>query len=233
MIFRQLFDSTSSTYTYLIGDEQSGSAALIDPVAEHTNRYIKLLGELGLKLVIAADTHTHADHITALGALRDKTGCKTLIGQQSGSECASATFTDGDILMAGSIAITALHTPGHTDDSYSFYIDDATQPILFTGDTLLIRGTGRTDFQNGNAAEQYHSLFERLLKLPGHTLVYPGHDYNGNTVSTIDEEKNHNPRLQIADQNQYIELMNNLDLPNPAMMDVAVPANRACGNPTV
>lgn len=227
MIFRQLFDSTSSTYTYLLAD--SGEAVLIDPVVENTDSYITLLKELDLKLALAIDTHTHADHITALGKLRDATSCETRVGEQSKAYCANGTYRDGDTLNVGSLVIKTLYTPGHTDDSYSFLVEDNGETYVFTGDTLLIRGTGRTDFQNGNAREQYDSLFNTLLALPKDTWVYPGHDYKGWTVSTIGEERAHNPRLQVKDIDQYVTLMGSLNLPNPKMMDVAVPANQACG----
>ncbi len=230
MIFRQLFEKDSSTYTYLLGDEDSREAVMIDPVIEETDNYLKLLNELDLKLKVAMDTHTHADHITALGKLRDATGCVTLMGQQAGSSCASGQFTDQQIIDVGTLTIKAFHTPGHTDDSYSFVLENDGQNYLFSGDTLLIRGTGRTDFQNGNALDAYHSLFEVLLKLPDHTLVYPAHDYKGWMVSSIIEEKRHNPRLQVTNAMEYKQIMDNLNLPNPKMMDVAVPANRSCGN---
>ena len=229
MIFRQLFERESSTYTYLIGCEKTREAVLIDTVKSELNNYLTLLAELDLKLICVLDTHTHADHITAAGALRTETGALTLLGEQAHSFCVSQALHDGDQIHAGQLVIKALHTPGHTDDSYSFILENDGQMYAFTGDTLLIRGTGRTDFQNGNAAEQYASLFEHLLKLPDNTWVYPGHDYKGWTVSTIAEEKAHNPRLQVKDVAAYMDLMNNLKLPNPKMMDTAVPANRACG----
>lgn len=230
MIFRQLFEKTSSTYTYLLGDEDTREAVLIDPVVEETDSYQRLLNELDLQLKVAMDTHTHADHITALGKLRDATGCVTLMGQQAGSACASGQFSDQQIIEIGKLKIKAIHTPGHTDDSYSFVLENDDQTYLFSGDTLLIRGTGRTDFQNGNALDQYHSLFDVLLKLPDNTLVYPAHDYKGWMVSSIIEERRHNPRLQVASALEYKQIMDNLNLPNPKMMDVAVPANRSCGN---
>lgn len=230
MILRQLFDAESCTYSYLIGDEKAGLAALIDPVMAKTEDYLLLLEQLQLKLVVAMDTHTHADHITALGSLRDKTGCRTMLGEQAVATCLTANFSHDDIIQVGGLHIKVLHTPGHTDDSYSFYLLGDDQPMLFTGDTLLIRGTGRTDFQNGDAGQQYHSLFDVLLTYPDHTRVYPGHDYKGWTVSTVAEERAHNPRLQVADKQAYVELMGNLHLPNPVLMDVAVPANQACGN---
>lgn len=229
MIFRQLFEHVSSTYTYLIGCQQTRAAALIDPVKEEVPKYLQLLKELDLTLAYALDTHTHADHITGAGDLRDSTGCITLVGEKAASRCASGALKDGDEINIGSLTLKALFTPGHTDDSYSFLLSHQGQSYVFTGDTLLIRGTGRTDFQNGNAVDQYHSLFDKLLTLPGDTLVYPGHDYKGWTLSTIDEEKLHNPRLQVKDVHAYVDLMNNLNLPNPKMMDVAVPANQACG----
>lgn len=228
MIFRQLFDKDSSTYTYLLADETTRQAVLIDPVSEQTPLYLQLLDELQLRLTHAMDTHTHADHITALGRLREQTGCMTLIGEQAGSACASGSFSNQTTISVGELLITAIHTPGHTDDSYSFVVEASGQRYLFSGDTLLIRGTGRTDFQNGDAEQQYQSLLE-LLALPDSTWVYPAHDYKGCTVSTIAEEKQHNPRLQVSNASQYKQIMDKLKLPNPNMMDVAVPANRACG----
>lgn len=230
MIFRQLFERESSTYTYLIGCEATREAVFIDAVKSELDSYLKLLAELNLKLTCVLDTHTHADHITAAGALRTVTGALTLLGEQAHSFCVSKALHDSDEIKVGTIIINALHTPGHTDDSYTFVIEDQNQTYAFTGDTLLIRGTGRTDFQNGNPAQQYHSLTQKLLTLPDSTWVYPGHDYKGWTRSTIGEEKAYNPRLQVADINAYIALMNNLKLPNPALMDIAVPANKACGN---
>lgn len=232
MIFRQLFDSESSTYTYLIGDENTREAVLIDPVIALVDQYLLLLNQLNVKLTTAMDTHTHADHITGLGKLREQTACKTLIGAEANSHCASGSFRNGDQIAVGDLLFIALYTPGHTDDSYSFLLEHQGKTLLFSGDTLLIRGTGRTDFQNGNAEDQYHSLFKKLLTLPEDTLVYPAHDYKGWMVSTIGEEKNHNPRLQVRDVIEYKTIMDNLKLPNPKMMDVAVPANRACGNLT-
>lgn len=228
MLFRQFFDSLSSTYTYLLADQ--GEALLIDPVKDKLDDYLHLLGELQLRLVLAVDTHTHADHITALGGLRAATGCRSGFGAESGSTCASFTFADGQRLAFGRRELIAWHTPGHTDDSYCFLLPagagEAAQ--LFTGDTLLIRGSGRTDFQNGDARAQWASL-QRLLALPGDTAVWPGHDYRGWTRSSIAEEAAHNPRLQVADAEAYARLMAGLKLANPRLMDVAVPANRACG----
>jgi glyoxylase-like metal-dependent hydrolase (beta-lactamase superfamily II) len=225
MIFRQLYDHESSTYTYLLASRAGGEALLIDPVLEQTDKYVRLIDELGLRLVLAVDTHIHADHVTALGALRERTACATAMGEQSKAECVSVPFRDGERIRVDDLALEALYTPGHTDDSYSLLLPDR----VFTGDTLLIRGTGRTDFQNGDPAAQYDSLFGRLLRLPGDTLVYPAHDYNGMTVSTIGEEKAHNPRLQVRSKEAYVDLMNSLVLANPRLMDVAVPTNRACG----
>ncbi len=225
MIFRQMFDNVSSTYTYLLASRHGGEALLIDPVIEHTGRYLKLLEELDLRLVKVIDTHVHADHVSAMGKLRDATRCVTVMGEQSPADVVSMRVRDNEKLSIEGLTLTALHTPGHTSESYSFLMDDR----VFTGDTLLIRGTGRTDFQNGDPYDQYHSLFERLLKLPEHTFVYPGHDYKGDTVSTIGEERAFNPRLNVSSADEYAEIMNNLNLPNPKMMDVAVPENLQIG----
>jgi len=228
MIFRQLFERESSTYTYLLADVDSKHALLIDPVAGQEAQYLQLLQDFGLQLRYAIDTHVHADHVTALGKLRELTGCESLMGEQSEVACVSRSFADGDHLRLGDIVLQALYTPGHTDDSYSFYCQSANGQRLFSGDTLLIRGSGRTDFQNGDAAQQYQSL-QKLLALPEDTLVYPGHDYKGWQVSSIGEEKRFNPRLQVQSQAEYELLMAGLNLPNPAQMDIAVPANRQCG----
>ncbi|MET0050618.1 MAG: MBL fold metallo-hydrolase [Candidatus Thiodiazotropha sp.] len=225
MIFRQLFDRESSTYTYLIAPRDGGEALLIDPVEANVSQYIQLIEELDLKLVLAVDTHIHADHVTGLGMLRESTGCASAMGEMSKAECVSLRFREGEKLKVGDIQLDVLYTPGHTDDSYSFVLPDR----VFTGDTLLIRGTGRTDFQNGDPGAQYDSLFGKLLKLPEQTLVYPAHDYHGMSVSTIKEEQRHNPRLQVSDKRAYIDLMNGLKLDNPKLMDIAVPANRNCG----
>jgi glyoxylase-like metal-dependent hydrolase (beta-lactamase superfamily II)/rhodanese-related sulfurtransferase len=225
MIFRQLFDSVSSTYTYLIASRRGGEALIIDPVLEKVDRYLQLVRELDLRLVKAVDTHLHADHITGLGALRDRTHCITVMGEQSHADVVSMRVSEGDRVQIEGLTLQALYTPGHTDDSYSFLMGDR----VFTGDTLLIRGTGRTDFQNGNAQAQYDSIFNKLLKLPDDTLIYPAHDYKGDTVSTIGEEKRFNPRLSVKSVDEYVDLMNNLKLPNPKMMDIAVPANMQVG----
>lgn len=225
MLFRQLFDAQSSTYTYLLARRPGGEALLIDPVKEQMPTYLQLIRELDLRLVTAVDTHVHADHVTALGDLRDRVGCVTVMGEQSRAECVSRKVTDGELIEVDGLRLRAMYTPGHTDDSYSFVMDDR----VFTGDTLLIRGSGRTDFQNGDARAQYDSLFNRLLTLPDETLVYPAHDYKGWTVSTIGEERAHNPRLQVGSVAEYVALMGSLKLPTPKLMDVAVPANQACG----
>ena len=225
MIFRQLFESVSGTYTYLVASRQGGEALIIDPVLEKVDRYLQLVRELELNLVKAVDTHLHADHVTGLGALRDRTHCVTVMGEQTQADVVSMRVTEGDRIEIEGLRLDALYTPGHTDDSYSFLMGDR----VFTGDTLLIRGTGRTDFQNGDARTQYESIFGKLLKLPNETLVYPAHDYKGDTVSTIGEEKRFNPRLQVGSIDEYVDLMNNLKLPNPKMMDVAVPTNMRVG----
>jgi glyoxylase-like metal-dependent hydrolase (beta-lactamase superfamily II)/rhodanese-related sulfurtransferase len=225
MLFRQLFDPASCTYSYLLASRSGGEALIIDPVLEKVDRYLQLVRELDLKLVKAVDTHLHADHITGLGALRDHTHCVTVMGEQTKADVVSMRLADGDKLTIEGLALDVMYTPGHTDDSYSFALPDR----IFTGDTLLIRGTGRTDFQNGDPRAQYESIFGRLLKLPDATLIYPAHDYKGDTVSTIGEEKRHNPRLQVESADDYVALMNSLNLPNPKMMDVAVPANMKVG----
>ncbi len=229
MIFRQLFDADSGTYTYLLGCEQAREALLIDPVVDKIDQYLQLLSELDVKLTFALDTHTHADHITALGELRDKTGCITLMGEYTQAECVSQTIADGETLKVGTLSLRALFTPGHTNESFSFFLENGGEPCVFTGDCLLIRGSGRTDFQGGDAGKSYDSIVDTLFTLPEHTLVYPGHDYKGWTRSSIAEEKAHNPRLAGKSRDDYIAIMNNLNLPNPKMMDIAVPANLACG----
>jgi sulfur dioxygenase len=225
MIFRQLFDSTSGTYTYLLASRHGGEALIIDPVLERVDRYLQLVRELDLKLVKAVDTHLHADHVTGLGALRDRTHCITVMGQQTNADIVSMRVVEGDRIDIEGLSLDVLYTPGHTDDSYSFLLSDR----VFTGDTLLIRGTGRTDFQNGDPRAQYDSIFNKLLKLPNETFIYPAHDYKGDTVSTVGEEKLFNPRLRVKSVDEYVDLMNNLKLPNPKMMDVAVPANVRVG----
>jgi glyoxylase-like metal-dependent hydrolase (beta-lactamase superfamily II) len=225
MLFRQLFERESSTYTYLLAPRKGGEALLIDPVREEVGKYLQLIGELDLRLVFAVDTHVHADHVTGLGELRAATSCVTIMGEQSRAECVSRKVTDGELIQVDGLELRALYTPGHTDDSYSFVAEDR----VFTGDTLLIRSTGRTDFQNGDPQAQYESLFGKLLKLPDETRVYPAHDYKGWTMSTIGEEKAHNPRLQLRSEGEYVALMRSLKLSNPKLMDIAVPANLSCG----
>src|SRR5271155_4527899 len=225
MIFRQLFDQVSGTYSYLIASRRGGEALIIDPVLEKVDRYLQLMRELDLRLVKAVDTHLHADHITGLGALRDRTHCITVMGEQSSVDVVSMRIADGDKLQIEGVSMDVLYTPGHTDDSYSYRLPDR----VFTGDTLLIRGTGRTDFQNGDPRAQYDSIFNKLLKLRDATLVYPAHDYKSETVSTIGKEKLFNPRLKVKSMHEYAPLMNGLKLPNPKMMDVAVPANMRVG----
>tara|TARA_S200000501_G_scaffold61593_1_gene52194 strand:- start:422 stop:1114 length:693 start_codon:yes stop_codon:yes gene_type:complete len=221
MIFEQLFDTKSSTYTYLISSGEGREALIIDPVIEHTDEYIKILEKLKLKLVKVIDTHIHADHITALNELNKRTSCSRLMGENSKSEVIDVKIKDNDKVTVENIEIKAMYTPGHTDCSYSYLMNDR----VFTGDTLLINGTGRTDFQNGSSYDAYDSLFNKLLKLPENTLVYPAHDYNGKKFSTIEKEKNNNPRLQVKSKEEYAEIMENLKLANPKMMDIAVPAN--------
>ncbi len=221
MIFNQFFDQVSSTYTYLISSGKGREALIIDPVIEKINDYILYLKNLDLKLVKVIDTHIHADHISGLKELHKKTSCMTIMGEKSPSEIVGLKVKDNEKIKIENIELTSIYTPGHTDCSYSFLMNDR----IFTGDTLLINGTGRTDFQNGNAAAQYHSLFERILKLPEKTLVYPAHDYNGKKFSTIGGQKKTNPRLQVKSIEEYVNIMNNLKLDRPKMMDIAVPAN--------
>ena len=221
MIFRQLFDTKSSTYTYLISSGNGREALMIDPVLENVNEYVDILKKLDLKLVKVIDTHIHADHITALSELSRRTGCTKIMGENSKSEVIDLKVKDEEVVNIENIELKAIYTPGHTDDSYCFIMKDR----VFTGDTLLINGTGRTDFQNGNAHDAYNSLFDRVLRLPEETIVYPAHDYNQKLSSTIGHEKKNNPRLQVNNANEYAEIMNNLNLANPKMMDIAVPAN--------
>ena len=221
MIFEQLFDTKSSTYTYIISSGEGREALIIDPVIEHTNEYLKILEKLNLKLVKVIDTHIHADHITALNELNKRTSCTRIMGENSKSEVIDIKVKDNEKINIENIELKAMYTPGHTDCSYSYFMKDR----VFTGDTLLINGTGRTDFQNGSSFDAYDSLFNKLLKLPEKTLVYPAHDYNGKKFSTIETERNNNPRLQVSSKEEYAEIMENLKLANPKMMDVAVPAN--------
>ncbi|MEN8820511.1 MAG: MBL fold metallo-hydrolase [Abyssibacter sp.] len=230
MIFRQLFDSTSGTYSYLLASRAGGEALLVDPVLEQMPAYLQLLDELGVRLVHALDTHTHADHVTALGALRDATQCTTVMGAYSQADCVNQLLSDDETLNVDGIELRALYTPGHTNESFSYWIGGA-EPAVLTGDVLLIRGTGRTDFQGGDAGASWDSITQRLFPLGDQTLVYPGHDYKGWTRSTIGEERRFNPRLAGRSREEYIEIMAALNLPDPTMMDIAVPANLACGQP--
>ena len=225
MIFRQLFDKVSSTYTYLIASRTGAEALIIDPVLENVNRYIRLLEELDLRLVKVIDTHIHADHISGMAELRDKTNCITIMGDKTHADIVSMKVSDNEFINIEKLKLKAMFTPGHTSESFSFLMDDR----IFTGDTLLIRGTGRTDFQNGDPEDSYDSIFNKILKLPEQMLVYPAHDYKGDTVSTIEEEKKFNPRLQVKSKQEYIDIMNNLNLPDPKMMDVSVPSNLNLG----
>ena len=225
MLFHQLFDKNSSTYTYLIASAKGREALIIDPVLENIEQYIKLLNELDLKLVKVIDTHIHADHITAASKLKDVTNCTTIMGEHTPSDTVEIKVKDDEIIYVDKLEIKVIYTPGHTKDSYSFLMDDC----LFSGDTLLINGTGRTDFQGGNSKDSYNSIFNRLLKLPEETLLYPAHDYNGQTVSTIGKEKKFNPRLQVNSVNEYIDIMNNLNLSKPKLMDINVASNIKLG----
>ncbi len=221
MIFEQLFDTKSSTYTYILSSGKGREALIIDPVLEHTDQYINFLNKLELKLVKVIDTHIHADHITGLNELSKRTSCTKIMGDNSKSEVVDLRVKEDENVKIDNINLKVMYTPGHTDCSYSYLMNDR----VFTGDTLLINGTGRTDFQNGNARQQYDSIFNKLLKLPENTMVFPAHDYNGKKHSTIGSERKNNPRLQVNSVDQYVEIMNNLKLANPKMMDVAVPAN--------
>ena len=225
MLFRQLYHIGSGSYTYLVAGRRGGEALIIDPVLEQVDRYLTLLEELDLTLAKVLDTHVHADHVSAMGTLRDRTKCVTVMGCEAPVDVVSMRVRDGDAIDIEGVRLRALHTPGHTSDSYCFVMDDR----VFTGDTLLIRGTGRTDFQNGDPVAQFDSLFNKLLALPDETLVWPGHDYKGDTVSTIGEERRFNPRLQVSSAEEYAGVMNALDLADPKMMDVAVPANLHVG----
>ena len=221
MIFEQLFDTKSSTYTYIISSGKGREALIIDPVIENTDEYIKVLKNLDLKLVKVIDTHIHADHISGLNELSKKTKCSKIMGEKSSSEVLDIRVKDNEKIKIENIELISMYTPGHTDCSYSFLMNDR----VFTGDTLLINGTGRTDFQNGNSLAAYDSLFNKLLKLPDKTLVFPAHDYNDKKYSTIENEKNNNPRLQVKSAEEYAEIMDNLNLKSPDMIDIAVPAN--------
>ncbi|MEQ9671823.1 MBL fold metallo-hydrolase [Coleofasciculus sp. G2-EDA-02] len=226
MLFRQLFDSETSTYTYLIADVTTKDAILVDPVKEQVDRDRKLLDELGLTLQYCLETHIHADHVTGTAQLREKTQCQGVVPQNASATCADRFLGDGEVLMVGSVEIVAIATPGHTDSHNAYWVN---RDRVLTGDSLLIRGCGRTDFQSGDASTLFDSITQKLFSLPDATLVYPGHDYRGHTVSTIGEEKQWNPRLANRDRASFIELMNNLNLPDPKKIMEAVPANERCG----
>ena len=221
MIFEQLFDEKSSTYTYIISSGKGREGLIIDPVIENTDIYLKFMNSMDLKLVKVIDTHIHADHITGLNELHKRTNCLKIMGENSKSEVIDLRVKENDKINIENLELKTIYTPGHTDCSYSFLLNDK----IFTGDTLLINGTGRTDFQNGDARAQYDSLFNKILKLPEDTKVYPAHDYNGQKYSTIAKELNNNPRLQVNSLEEYVDIMSNLNLANPKMIDVAVPAN--------
>ena len=218
MIFEQLFDKKSSTYTYLIASKKGREALIIDPVLNNVEEYINLLKKLDLKLVKVIDTHIHADHVTGASKLKKQTNCTTIMGDKTPADSVEIKVGDGEIIKLDQLEIKALHTPGHTSDSFSFMLNN----YLFSGDTLLINGTGRTDFQNGSSKDAYNSIFNRLLKLPEETFLYPAHDYKGEKVSTIGKEKKFNPRLQVKNVDEYIEIMNNLNLKRPAEIDFNV-----------
>ena len=225
MIFKQVFDQKSSTYTYLIASAKGREAVIIDPVIENVEKYISLLQELDLKLVKVIDTHIHADHITGASKLKKATNCSTIMGEHTPADAVEIKVKDGEKIKIDQIEIKAIYTPGHTSDSYSFLMDK----YLFSGDTLLINGTGRTDFQNGSSEDAYNSLFNKLLKLPDDTLLYPGHDYNGKLVSTIGNEKKLNPRLQVNSADEYAEIMSKLNLSKPELMDSNIRNNIRLG----
>ena len=225
MIFKQLFDTKSSTYTYLISSGKGREALIIDPVIENVSEYISSLKELDLKLVKVIDTHIHADHVTGASKLKDITKCSTIMGAHTPAETVEIKVKDEEYIDLDNLKIRAMYTPGHTSDSYSFLMNN----YLFSGDTLLINGTGRTDFQNGNAKDAYNSIFNKLLKLPEETHLYPAHDYKGEKVSTIGKEKKQNPRLQVKSVNEYIEIMNNLDLKKPTELESNVSRNVKLG----
>ena len=225
MLFKQLFDTNSSTFTYLIASSKGREALIIDPVLENVDRYINLLKDLNLKLVKVIDTHIHADHITGASKLNKETSCSIIMGEHTPAESVQIKIKDEEVINIDNLEIRAIHTPGHTEDSYSFLMNG----YLFSGDTLLINGTGRTDFQNGDAKDSYESIFNKLLKLPEETLLYPAHDYNGKKVSSLGKERKYNPRLQVKSVDEYMEIMNNLNLPKPALMDVNVNRNIKLG----
>ena len=225
MIFKQVFDNKSSTYTYIIASAKGREALIIDPVIENVKSYLQILNELDLKLVKVIDTHIHADHVTGASKLKKETNCTTIMGENSPADTVDLKLKDDEIVKIDQLEIRAMYTPGHTSDSYSFLMNDC----LFSGDTLLINGSGRTDFQNGSSKDAYNSIFNRLLKLPDNTLLYPGHDYNNKKVSTIGNEKKFNPRLQVKSSDEYTEIMSNLKLSKPELMDSNVSRNIKLG----
>ena len=226
MIFKQLFDQSSSTYTYIVASAKGREALIIDPVLENVETYIKLLKEFDLKLVKVIDTHIHADHVTGASKLNKETNCTTIMGEHTPSEAVQIKVKNDEIIKVDNLKVKAIYTPGHTSDSYSFIMGN----YLFSGDTLLINGTGRTDFQNGSAKDSYESIFNKLLKLPEETLLYPAHDYKGKKVSTIGNEKKFNPRLQVSSVSEYVNIMNNLNLSKPSLMDINIGRNIKLGN---
>ena len=230
MLFRQLFDRESCTYTYLLGDEETGQAALIDPVRELVDRDLEIIEQLGLTLRYTLETHVHADHITASGTMRQRVGSKSVLSSAAGADCADITVEDGDAIEFGSVRIEVRATPGHTNTCVSYFLPK--EGMIFTGDALMVRGCGRTDFQQGDPATLYESVHTQVLSLPDDTLIYPGHDYKGRTVTTVAEEKAHNPRLGGGNTvEQFVEIMGNLKLSLPGKIDIAVPANQQCGLP--
>ena len=225
MIFKQVFDNKTSTYTYLIASAKGREAVIIDPVLDNVENYIALLKDLDLKLVKVIDTHIHADHVTGASKLKQSTNCTTIMGEHTPADMVEIKVKDNELINVDDLKIRSIYTPGHTSESYSFLLNN----YLFSGDALLINGTGRTDFQNGSSKDSYHSIFDKLLKLPEDTLLYPGHDYNGKKVSTIGNEKKFNPRLQVKNVDEYIEIMSNLNLSKPEMMDSNVSRNIQLG----
>jgi sulfur dioxygenase len=231
MLFRQLFEPQSSAYTYLIACDETREVALIDPVLETVDRDLQLLAELGLTLKYTVETHIHADHVTGAGRLRAATGCKAAMPALSGADHVDHPVREGEAIAIGSLQLQPLHTPGHTDDHHAYLLESADGARLFTGDALLIDGCGRTDFQNGDPVDSFRSVHAKLFALPDDTLVYPGHDYQQRRVSSIAQERARNPRLGGGKTlDQFVAIMNHLDLPRPRKMDVAVPANRECGD---
>lgn len=230
MIFKQLFEADSSTYTYLIGCRDSGKALLIDPVLDTVERDLQVLRDLDMTLTMTLETHVHADHLTGARRLRERTGCSVACPAMLSLPCADIAVREGEPLSLGSVTLHPLFTPGHTDHHHAYLIDSPVQKMLFTGDALLIDACGRTDFQSGNAGDLYNSIHNKFFSLPDETLVYPAHDYDGRHVSSIAQEKARNPRLgRGRDKEAFVELMNGLDLPYPRKIDFAVPGNEACG----